>query len=205
MKNTALEYGTYYHIYNRGTNGEVLFKHNKYYSEFLDLYAEYIVPVADTLAYCLMSNHFHLLIRVKNESEIRTFNELGMFMNKENNNPLKKPTPSNQFKHLFLTYAKKINTAYNRTGSLFEHPFERRMIDSEKYLRDCIVYIHNNPVKDGFAVSHKDYKWSSFNAIISDKPTLIERAYVLDLFGGKDNLLNFHGNFEMSNDFQNIE
>ena len=128
-----------------------------------------------------------------------------MFMKKADNNPLKKPKPSNQFKHLFLTYAKKINTAYNRTGSLFEHPFERRMIDSEKYLRDCIVYIHNNPVKDGFAVSHKDYKWSSFNAIISDKPTLIDRAYVLDLFGGKDNFLNFHGNFEMSNDFQNIE
>ncbi len=193
MKETALEYGTYYHIYNRGNNSEVLFKHKKYYTEFLELYKKYIVPVADTLAYCLMSNHFHLLIRVKTESEIRTFNELGMFMNKANNNPLKKPTPSNMFKHLFLTYAKKINTAYIRTGSLFEHPFERRMIDSENYLRDCIVYIHNNPVKDGFADSPGDYKWSSFNAIISDKPTLIERAFVLELFGGIENFMGFHG------------
>ena len=108
MVETALQYGTYYHIYNRGTNGEVLFKHEKYYAEFLTLYKEQIVPVADTLAYCLLSNHFHLLIRVKNDDEIRTFDELKMFTkNDANHDPLKKPVPSNQFQHLFLTYTKK--------------------------------------------------------------------------------------------------
>ena len=90
MVETALQYGTYYHIYNRGTNGEVLCIHEKYYAEFLALYKEYIVPVADTLAYCLMSNHFHLLIRVKNDDEIRTFDELKMFTkNDANHDPLK--------------------------------------------------------------------------------------------------------------------
>ena len=197
MAETALQYGTYYHIYNRGTNGEVLFKHEKYYAEFLDLYKEFIIPVVDTLAYCLMSNHFHLLIRVKDEHEIRTFKELNMFKKDESKqNPLKKPTPSNQFKHLFLTYTKRINKAYNRTGSLFEHPFERRMIETENYLRDCVAYIHNNPVKDGFAKKVTDYKWSSYNAITSDKPTLIEREFVLDLFGGGENFKYFHGDFE---------
>ena len=108
MAETALQYGTYYHIYNRGTNGEVLFKHEKYYAEFLALYKEYIVPVVDTLAYCLMSNHFHWLIRVKNDDEIRTFDELKMFTkNDANHDPLKKPVPSNQFQHLFLTHTKK--------------------------------------------------------------------------------------------------
>ena len=91
MKSTALIPGRYYHIYNRGTNGEVLFKHPAYYEEFLQLYSKYSVPVADTLAYCLMSNHFHLLIRVKDEHEIRTFEELNMFVKDESNqNPLKK-------------------------------------------------------------------------------------------------------------------
>ena len=197
MKSTALIPGRYYHIYNRGTNGEVLFKHPAYYEEFLQLYSKYIVPVADTLAYCLMSNHFHLLIRVKDEHEIRTFEELNMFVKDESKqNPLKKPTPSNQFKHLFLTYTKKINSAYHRTGSLFEHPFERRMIETENYLRDCVVYIHNNPVKDGFSKKAADHKWSSYNAIISKKPTLIEREFVLNLFGGVENFKNFHGDFE---------
>ena len=197
MAETALQYGTYYHIYNRGTNGEILFKDEKYYAEFLALYKEYIDPVADTLAYCLMSNHFHLLIRVKNEHEIRTFDELKMFTkNEANHDPLKKPVPSNQFKHLFLTYAKRINSAYLRTGSLFEHPFERRIIENENYLRDCIVYIHNNPVKDGFAKSAAAYKWSSYNAIISNKPTLIEREFVVNLSGGSDNFRYYHGDFE---------
>ena len=197
MAETALQYGTYYHIYNRGTNGEVLFIHEKYYAEFLTLYKEYIVPVADTLAYCLMSNHFHLLIRVKNDDEIRTFDELKMFTkNDANHDPLKKPVPSNQFQHLFLTYTKKINSAYIRTGSLFEHPFERRIIENENYLKECIVYIHNNPVKDGYAVSAAEYKWSSYNAIISDKPTLIKREHVLNLFGDLEKFHYFYGVFE---------
>ena len=193
MGNTILQPGIYYHIYNRGTNGEVLFKTDDYYKEFLQLYTKYITPVVDTLAYCLMSNHFHFLIRTKEEFEIKTFNELKMFeADKINKNPDKKPTASPQFAHLFNTYSKKINKAYQRTGSLFEHPFERRMIESELYLRNCIAYIHFNPLKDGFAKSFEDYKWSSYKAILSEKTTLIERQFVIDLFGGKDQFLIYH-------------
>jgi REP element-mobilizing transposase RayT len=72
MANSILQPGQFYHIYNRGINSEVLFKHPDYYTEFLELYAKYINPVADTLAYCLMSNHFHLLIRTKEVHEIQT-------------------------------------------------------------------------------------------------------------------------------------
>jgi hypothetical protein len=104
----------------------------------------------------------------------------------------KKPTASNQFAHLFGTFTLKINTAYQRTGSLFEHPFERREIQSEKYLLNCIAYIHSNPVKDGFVSKIEDYKWSSFTSIISDKPTKLDREFVLNLYGGKGNFLLFH-------------
>jgi len=193
MGNSILQPGMYYHIYNRGTNGEVLFKTDDYYKEFLQLYAKYICPVADTLAYCLMSNHFHFLIRTKEELDIQTFNELKMFIaDKNSTSPERKPTASTQFAHLFNAYAKKINKAYQRTGSLFEHPFERRIIESELYLRNCIAYIHFNPLKDGFAKSLGDYKWSSFKGIVSEKPTLIEREFVIDLFGGKDRFLIYH-------------
>ena len=97
---------------------------------------------------------------------------------------------------IFLTYTKRINKAYNRTGSLFEYPFERRIIENENYLKECIVYIQNNPVKDGYAVSAAEYKWSSYNAIISDKPTLIKREHVLNLFGDVEKFHYFHGVFE---------
>ena len=59
--------GAYYHIYNRGNNRENLLIEKRNYLYFLSLYAKHIEPVAATYAYCLLRNHFHLLIRVRTE------------------------------------------------------------------------------------------------------------------------------------------
>jgi len=196
MGSTTLQPGQYYHIYNRGNNGEVLFKSPANYRLFLEHYAKYITPVVDTLAFCLMSNHFHLVIRTKEEKDIQTFSELKMF---ENNRSKiitdKKPNFSRQFSHLFISYSKTINKAYSRTGSLFEHPFERRLIEDEQYLKNCIIYVHANPVKAGFADKIGDYAWSSYNALLSDKPTHLNREFVIHLFGDKENFKYLHANF----------
>jgi putative transposase len=60
-----IEENAYYHIYNRGINGENIFKEESNYAFFLHQYAKYVSPIADTFAYCLLKNHFHLLIRIK--------------------------------------------------------------------------------------------------------------------------------------------
>jgi putative transposase len=62
-----------YHIYNRGINGENIFKEERNYKYFLQKYAQYIEPIADTFAYCLLKNHFHIAIRTKSEAEIVEF------------------------------------------------------------------------------------------------------------------------------------
>lgn len=62
-KEIPLLSGQYYHIYNRGNNGENLFREERNYAYFFKLYIHYIYPIADTYAYCLMRNHFHLLVR----------------------------------------------------------------------------------------------------------------------------------------------
>ena len=67
-----LRYDTYYHIYNRGVDRGNIFFEEPNYEYFLKLYEKYIVPVADTFAYCLLKNHFHLSVRVKAEDEIKT-------------------------------------------------------------------------------------------------------------------------------------
>jgi len=64
-----LEYGEYYHIYNRGNNREDVFFEERNYRHFLSLYAKYILPNADTYAYCLLRNHFHLLVRILTQEE----------------------------------------------------------------------------------------------------------------------------------------
>jgi putative transposase len=68
-----LEPDRIHHIYNRGINGENIFKEERNYRYFLEKYAKYIEPIADTFAYCLLKNHFHIAIRTKSEAEIVDF------------------------------------------------------------------------------------------------------------------------------------
>ena len=67
---SPLLYKTYYHIYNRGTNGENIFNEERNYEHFLNLYEKHIEPVAETFAYCMLRNHFHIMVRIKSEDEI---------------------------------------------------------------------------------------------------------------------------------------
>lgn len=194
MDKSSLQYGKYYHIYNRGNNKEILFKEPQNFNYFMSLYLKYIHPVADTLAYCLMPNHIHFVVRIKEEMDIKSFEEVGLFQERktikiEN----KKPIPSNQFSHLFNTYSKAINKNYNRTGSLFEHPFERRLIDNLPYLQRCIAYIHNNPIEGHLVSRMEDYTWSSFKALKSELSTHLNRTHVMSIFEDKDYFLLYHG------------
>jgi len=69
-KSVPLKYGNYYHVYHRGNNREDIFFEDRNCRHFLKLYIKHIVPVADTYAYCLLKNHFHALIRIKQTSEV---------------------------------------------------------------------------------------------------------------------------------------
>jgi hypothetical protein len=64
-----LQDGYFYHIYNRGTNGEPLFREDRNYRHFLKLYATYIAPIAKSYAYCLLNNHFHFLLCIRTVEE----------------------------------------------------------------------------------------------------------------------------------------
>lgn len=182
-----LEYGKFYHIYNRGNNGENLFLKPDNYQYFLTLYDKYISLVAETYAWCLMPNHFHILVRIKDEAEV------GFLKPKRGQKtPPKKAVPENQFGHLFNAYAKAFNTQINRHGSLFEHPFKRIEVTSEEYLKQLVYYIHSNPIKHGFVESMLDWPWSSYLTIISVKPTKMSRESVLGWFNGQSEFITIH-------------
>jgi putative transposase len=96
-KPVPLQLGSYYHIYNRGNNRENLFREERNYHHFLKLYARYIPPIADTYAYCLLKNHFHVLVRLKTAAE--------------QSRNAKVLSPSQQLGNLFNAYSKAINKA----------------------------------------------------------------------------------------------
>lgn len=189
MKNykLPLEKGNYYHIYNRGNNGIDVFFDSESYYHFLRLFDRYISPIAETYAWCLLKNHFHILVYIKLDNEVD--------YSKLEYSTVEKPKvldPSKQFGHLFNAYTQAINKKFNRTGALFEKPFERKQITSERYLQNVIYYIHNNPVQHGFVQQMNLYPWSSFESIVSDKPTKLKRQDVIELYGTKLDFLDYH-------------
>ena len=192
-------HGNYYHIYNRGNNGIDVFLDNDSYYHFLRLYAKYVEPIAETFAWCLLKNHFHLLVRIKDKNEIDE--------NQLTYNTTEKPKvidPSRQFSHLLNAYTQAINKRHNRTGSLFETTFERKLVTNEKYLQQLIFYIHNNPVHHGFVKQMSLYPWSSYDTVTSDKPTKLMRTEVIELFNDLENFVYFHNQQQSMNEISNL-
>jgi len=135
-----LTYGRYYHIYSHGVGNRDLFRETDNYDYFLDLYDKHISPIAETYAWVLMKNHFHLLVRIKEELEVEAPTPDRVL------NPVRGNVPSLQFSKLFNSYAQAINKRFNQRGSLFERPFKRKLIDNKTHFKNVVLYIHNNPV-----------------------------------------------------------
>ncbi len=178
-----LVYGEYYHIYNRGINRQNIFFEEQNYPYFLKLYVKYIVPVADTYAYCLMKNHFHFFVRIKTEEEIET-ETAEVFKTSAVSETSAVLKPNLQFGHLLNSYAKAINKTYQRTGSLFQNRFGRIRVDSDRYWLQLVIYIHQNPQKHGFVNDFRLYPYSSYQAIRYQKASRVRTADVLAWFGG---------------------
>ncbi|NOY37395.1 MAG: hypothetical protein GXO83_07445 [Chlorobi bacterium] len=177
-----LLHGKYYHIFNRGINsGSVIYEENDFVV-FLNLFSRYIPPIGETFAYCLMNNHFHFLVRIRETGEIEL---------KRDNKPF---NPSRQFSHLFNTYTRWFNIVHKRTVPLFENPFKRKSLDSELYFKQLIVYIHTNPIHHGIASKLTDYPWTSYIQITIGKveSTKVSLADAVSWFGNIEDFIAYH-------------
>jgi putative transposase len=192
----ALQLNQFYHIYHRGNNRSPIFFEERNYRHFLNLYIKYIEPVAFTYAYCLLNNHFHISIRTKTEEEQRAYYEANKTVEISETATVAPPfgllAPSQQFSNMFNSYAKAINNGYGRTGSLFENKFGRKSVLSDAHFHNLIVYIHRNPQRHGLVADFRDWPWSSYNAILSDKPTRLDRAMALEWFSGREQFRAAH-------------
>jgi REP element-mobilizing transposase RayT len=166
--------GNYFHIYNRGVNGEDIFKEQRNYYYFLQQYSIYCSDVLETFAYALLKNHFHLLVHIKENVLVPKNDGQGMVQ----------LNASKQLSHFFNSYAQAVNKANNRTGPLFESPFERKLIDDDNYITSMIYYCHYNAKLHGFVKEFKDWEFSSYHAILKNNNSFLASQKVLDWFGG---------------------
>lgn len=179
-----LEPDKFYHVFNRGINGERIFLNNNNYEYFLTLIEKYIHKIAKVHCYCLLPNHFHFLIEILPDNEIKK-----LIKNSETST---EHYISRQFSHLFNSYSQAYNKSIGRTGKLFEQPFRRIPIETEQYLRNTIIYIHKNPIKHSINSNLINYPHSSYSTIVLDKPTFLRKNFVLELFDGLDNFRICH-------------
>jgi putative transposase len=171
-----LEAGNYYHIYNRGNNSGRIFFSDRNYQYFLDKYRFYVGPYVQTVAYCLLPNHYHLLVKIR---------------------PLVTPgcladLVSDQFRKMFIGYSMAINKQEGRTGSLFQKNFRRKKINETSYLLNAIHYINHNPLRHGMLKDMDTYPWNSYRSHLEDRDSLIDQNEVTSLFGDLRRYADFH-------------
>jgi putative transposase len=167
-----IEEGSFYHIYNRGNNKAKVFFEDRNYIFFLKQFKSYVLPSVDVFAYCLMPNHFHFFIRVKDRLNF----EKGI-------------------KNMLISYTKTINQSYNRVGGLWQGRYKSKKVNSETYYTRVITYIHQNPFISGLVKNMEDYEYSSFRSYLWNEPTSVSKSEVLEWFGG---LVGFIANHQVN-------
>lgn len=185
----VLGQGQIYHLYNKGNNRERIFFQKENYYYFLKKIAQHISPFADVLAWCLMPNHFHMIIAVQNLETSYRVNACQQLttIDEFSANMYSKPPSQNKLINSIATmlrsYTRAINIQQKRTGSLFREGTKAVWLGSiegeklkyqnrskiggfdlnlnENYLQTCFQYIHNNPVKARLAKETTDWGFSS--------------------------------------------
>jgi|SRR3989339_483840 len=186
--------GSIYHIYNRGNNKEIIFRDEQDYRAFLFRLGLVFGISKENLnkceitkspksririvsfdskdfklhAFCLMPNHFHLLIEQCSEESI-----------------------SKLILKISTSFSKYINIKYKRVGHVFQDRFKSVRIKTNPQLMLLSSYIHMNPVKDRVVNEPGDYKWSSYLDYLSDRNNLIiHTEFLTKVFGSKNNFVN---------------
>lgn len=146
-----------YHVIWRGVARQSVFYEERDFEKFL-----YILRDAKTkfefeiYAYCLMSNHIHLLVKSSNLS--------------------------NDMKWVAAKYAQWFNTKYERAGHLFQDRFLSEPVENDSYLMTVVRYIHQNPVKANICKGVGDYRWSSYGCYLNGD-VIINSEHILEIMG----------------------
>ena len=175
--------GEYYHIYNRGNEKKEIFREQDDFRFFLERMTKYLLPekfkqrvrellpnnTFSLISYCLMPNHFHLLIRQNTELPVTAL-----------------------MRRLGTSYSMYFNRKYQRVGGVFQDQYKMVLVDDNRYLIWLSAYIHQNPKVANLASNLKDYPWSSYNEFLGQSTLAIcDKNIILQQFANLDEYSNF--------------
>ena len=196
-----------YHIFNHANGFENIFTVDDNYRFYLDKYQQYILPIAETYAYCLLPNHFHLVVRIRRKEVIEevyrnfkstNFSKVPNFGKVENSGKVEitdniiEQFISKQFANLFSCYTQSFNKVNKRRGSLFLKNFRREPIENKAYFLNAVIYTHRNPVHHAFCDRYTDWSYTSFCEIKERNSQMIEVEKLLRMFGDRDSFIDLH-------------
>jgi putative transposase len=139
-RNHDLGTNFYYHVFNRGVDKQVIFYEREHFSICMRLIQKYLrIYSIELLAWCLMPNHYHFILRTEEENEISLFMQT-----------------------LFNAYVQALNRIRKRRGPLFEGRFKHVLVSEQNYLLHLCRYIHLNPVKAGLVRMPHEWFFSDY-------------------------------------------
>jgi len=162
---------TYYHLFNRGVNGKIIYFEPENYSFFLDRLNKYKDKYGIViLCYCLMPNHFHLFVKESSDQDL-----IGYMISDLTN-----------------SYTKAINKKYGRTGVLFGGRTKKRIIENEEYFIWLFKYILLNPVEAKLVRVPEDWDFSSAKEYLGFRnEPIISQDEILSFFDSKEHIREF--------------
>lgn len=151
-----------YHVYNQGNNRQTIFLQRQDYLIFLSLYKRLFSPVASTIAWCLMPNHFHFMIYADERCDTK-IKQGGIYLD-----PI-----ANGVRKLLSGYARIFNSQYRQTGSVFRQKTKAKCLSAieikpyssylvQDYYVNCFHYIHQNPLVAKLTARLEDWEFPSF-------------------------------------------
>jgi REP element-mobilizing transposase RayT len=169
----------YYHIYNRGVQRTTIFREPDNYLFVIGRIKRYANQFSlSVIAYCLMPNHYHFLLRQDGEEPAGLLPQ-----------------------RVFNSYTKAYNKRYEQSGTLFEHRYQAKVIKSSNHLLHLCRYIHANPVKDGLVSNLSDWPYSNYLEWVGERDgTLVDRDFMQTQFSGFANYKDFVSDYLRTRD-----
>ncbi len=149
--------------------------------------------VSECICYCLMPNHFHILLRIRDVNIVETV--MGIVAEDHLNEEVMDKLLIKKFSNFFNSYAKSFNKQQGRKGSLFMHSFRRKMVKDQLYLRKLIHYIHRNPVEAGLVDRPEQWEYSSYRTLVfndGESKLRMDRRTIMEAYDNLDDFIAFH-------------